>query len=57
MCSLVRVLFKKSLWHYFKSVFELVEKSRVYYSFLLVAFYVNIITPASFKDDRSNIIF
>ena len=46
---------EKRSWQYFIHFFELAEKDRVY-SLLLVASFVNIIIPPSFKDDRINVI-
>ena len=56
MYFLVRVLLKQSSEQNSKNVFELTEKNRVS-SFLLEAFFVNIRTLSSFKDDRTIITF
>ena len=56
MCSLTRVLLKKSLWQYFKNILILLKIDRAY-SFLLVTFFANISAASSFKDDRGSKIF
>ena len=56
MCSLVRMLLKTISWLYPKTFFSLLEKGCLY-SFRLTAFFVNISTPSSFKDDETSTIF